>query len=272
MNNISCVIHTYNSEKYLAPCLNSVKWCDEIVIIDMYSRDSTVEIAQKYGAKVYFHENVGIADPAREFGKTMCSFSWILAIDSDEIVPTALAIKLREIAQNDEVDVVEISFRNFFFGREILGTGWGFKNQVIPRFFRKNHLSYGNEVHNFTKISPQSRVIKIISSEMSIIHFNYDSVSHFISKLNRYTDHEVNKNKSSKNIMIRIIFHFLREFIGRYFYLKGYRDGWLGFYLSYAMGFYRATTIAKTNLPSENEVVNIYKNIADNLEHEKNIF
>jgi len=262
-NQVSCVIHTYNSEKYLKECLSSVKWCDEIVIVDMYSTDKTLEIAKEYGSKIYMHENVGYADPARAFGLSKCSYDWVLALDSDELIPKKLKDRLlQEIAQN-KFDVFKISFRNFFFGQELLGSGWGYKDQVIARCFKKGFLTYGNEVHNFNKISDNAKIGSIIGKDISIIHFNYDSVNQFIRKLNTYTDNEVNSTKYNyKGSPARkIIYHFFREVLGRFIYKKGYKDGWLGLYLSLAMAFYRASAVAKSNLPSEDEVIDVYKNI-----------
>ncbi|GAB6072769.1 glycosyltransferase family 2 protein [Venenivibrio stagnispumantis] len=262
---ISCVIHTYNSEKYLIECLESVKWCDEIVIVDMYSTDKTLEIAKEYNCNVYMHENVGYADPARAFGLSKCSNDWILALDSDEIVMPKLKDELINIAKYDKYDVVKISRRNFFFGREILGAGWSYKDDIIPRFFKKGFMTYTNEVHNFTKISPNARIGYIVDKEKSIIHFNYDSVSQFINKLNRYTDFEVNSTKYNYKgkPALKIIYHFFREVLGRFIYKKGYKDGWVGLYLSLAMAFYRASAIAKSNLPTEKKVIDEYKKVAN---------
>ena len=67
---ISVVVHTYNSEKTLEKCLKSVTSCEEIIVCDMYSTDRTIEIAQKYGAKVIYHKNIGFADPARNFAES----------------------------------------------------------------------------------------------------------------------------------------------------------------------------------------------------------
>jgi glycosyltransferase involved in cell wall biosynthesis len=261
MSKISCVIHTYNSEKYLEQCLNSVKWCDEIVIIDMYSNDRTLDIAKHYNAKIYMHKNIGFADPARAFGLSKCSNPWILALDSDEIVTPKLKEELIDIVQKDLYDVVKISFRNFFFGREIIGSGWGYKDQVIPRFFKKGYLNYADEVHNFVKVSDKARIGKIIDKDKSIIHFNYDSVSQFISKLSRYTDFEVNSTKYNYkgNPGLKIMYHFFREVLGRFVYKKGYRDGWIGLYLALGMAFYRASAIAKANLPKEEDVIKSYQ-------------
>ena len=258
---ISCVIHTYNSEKYLEQCLESVKWCNEIVIVDMYSTDNTLDIAKKYNCEIHMHENIGFADPARAFGLSKCKNQWVLALDSDEIIMPKLKEELINIANNDKFDVVKISRRNFFFGREILGNGWGYRDDIIPRFFKKSFFSYTDEVHNFTKIDSNARIGTVVDKEKSIIHFNYDSVRQFINKLNNYTDFEVKSTKYSYkgNPASKIIYHFFREVLGRFIYKKGYKDGWIGLYLSLGMAFYRASAIAKSNLPSEDEVIRKYK-------------
>jgi glycosyltransferase involved in cell wall biosynthesis len=263
-NKISCVIHTYNSEKYLKECLSSIQWCDEIVIVDMYSTDKTLAIAEEFGAKIYMHENVGYADPARAFGLSKCSYDWILALDSDELIPTILKAKLLELMEENQFDVFNISRKNFFFGRELHGSGWAYKDDLVPRLFKKNFLSYGSEVHNFNQISDNARIGSIIGRDISIIHFNYDSVNQFIRKLNTYTDNEVNSTKYNYkgSPAFKIIYHFFREVLGRYIYKKGYKDGWVGLYLSLAMAFYRASAVAKSNLPSENEAIKVYKKIA----------
>lgn len=259
---ISCVIHTYNSEIYLSECLESLKWVDEVVVVDMHSTDATREIAGRYGAKVVLHENIGFADPARSFGLSQCSHDWILAADSDEIFPPGLKDELREISKNDKADVVYLSFRNFFFGRELRGSGWSYKDIYVPRFFKRGMLTYGSEVHHFINVSENARKLKLIDKNLAVVHFNYDSVAHFIQKLNRYTDFEAVKNRLYCGSPYgRMFYHFVREFFGRFFVKKGYLDGWLGLYLSLSMAFYRWTAIAKKRLPTEKEAQKIYKNI-----------
>lgn len=262
MKKISCVIHTYNAEAYLKKCLESVRWCDQLVIVDMYSTDKTVEIAKKYGAEIYLHENLGYADPARAYGLEQCRNEWVLAIDSDEIVPKKLATKLIEIADKDEADVVRISFRNFFFGKEIKGSGWGYKDQVIQRFFKKTHMNYGVEVHNFVKIKDKSRIYRIIDKNKSIIHFNYHGVEQFIAKLNNYTNQEIysSKYQYKGKILRRMAYHFIREFFGRYLWKQGFKDGWVGLYLSLSMVLYRWTAIAKANTLNKTEIIEKYNN------------
>lgn len=261
---ISCVIHTYNSSIYLRECLLSVAWCDEIVVVDMYSTDDTVAIAHELGAHVYMHENLGIADPARAFGVSKCSYDWILALDSDEIIPPRLASKLRQASSRDDLDVLSISRLNYFFGRELKASGWAYSDDVIPRFFRRGSLVYGAEVHNFIKVDPKAKLDRIVDHATSIVHFNYDDVSHFIRKLNTYTDNEVfsTKYRYKDNPAGKICYHILREIAGRFLLKRGYRDGWIGLYLALAMAFYRATAVAKSNLPVIDAVRESYTKVA----------
>jgi len=228
----------------------------------MHSNDQTLAIARKFKANIFMHENIGYADPARAFGLSKCSFNWVLAIDSDEIVPHQLRQELVKIAQSDIYDIAKISFRNFFFGREIKGSGWGYKDQVIERFFKKGYLTYGTEVHNFVQINNKARIGSIIGRDVSIIHYNYDSVRHFIQKLNNYTDQEVHSTRFHYKgyPTFKILYHCLREIVGRFIIKKGYKDGWVGFYLAMAMAFYRASAIAKSNLPDEKDVIDHYHN------------
>lgn len=263
---ISCVIHTHNSELLLAEVLKNVAWCDEIVVVDMESSDRSVEIAKAIGAKVVLHKNIGYADPARGFGLSHCSHNWVLAIDSDEVVPSVLAKRLMAVAGRDEADVVELGFRNYFFGRELKGTGWSYRDIRVKRFFKKGFLTYGHEVHNFIQVSPQARQISLIEEPLAIYHFSYNSVAHFISKLNRYTTFEADKSMYDGNPWVKMFYHFHRELIGRFFFKHGYRDGWVGLYLSLAMAFYRATSIAKRRLPKEGDVIAGYKEIASKVE------
>ncbi len=230
----------------------------------MHSNDNTVAIAQAMGAKVLLHKNLGYADPARQFGLNACSQPWVLAIDSDEIVPMELELAIRNQIKSPEAEVFYLHFRNFFFGRELLGSGWGHKDISVPRFFKRGHLKYGHEVHNFIRIESNSRTLHFSEKPQCLLHFNYNSVHHFISKLNRYTDLEAKKNVTiHTKPWLSLIYQFNRELWGRFLIKHGYRDGWVGLYLSVAMAFYRMSSIAKAHLPTEPDVLIEYLKIAD---------
>ncbi len=87
---ISVLINTFNEERNIKNCLESVSWADEIIIVDMYSDDKTVDIAKNYTDKIYYFERMGYADPARQFALKKATHEWVLIVDADEMVPLEL--------------------------------------------------------------------------------------------------------------------------------------------------------------------------------------
>src|SRR5579883_1198418 len=114
---ISAVINTLNEEKNLPFALQSVcTWVDEIVVVDMHSTDRTLEIAREFGARIFLHEPMGFAEPARAFALARATGDWILLLDADEVVPFSLSRRLLSIAANNESDAVLIPWLNYVFG------------------------------------------------------------------------------------------------------------------------------------------------------------
>ena len=117
---ISVVINTLNAEKYLEECLKSIKSFDEIILCDMYSNDKTIQIAEKFGCKIFYHEKIGYVEPARNFAISQATGDWIFVVDSDEIIPEKLVEFLKNFAKDQEENdfqytTVAISRKNRFF-------------------------------------------------------------------------------------------------------------------------------------------------------------
>ena len=162
---ISVVINTYNEEKNIRYCLESVKWADEIIIVDMYSTDKTIEIAKKYTDKIYFHERVGYAEPARQFAVELASNNWIFVIDADEIVTKPLRDKIIEIVESNNYDVVYVPRINYIFGKPInknmfLNPYIMSKGSLIPRLFKKGYVHFNSKIHDFCEIQKDARIYK----------------------------------------------------------------------------------------------------------------
>src|SRR5260221_117083 len=127
MNNISAVITTLNAEDKLAACLSSVKWVDELIVIDDGSTDETVNIAKKFTKKIFHHQSKGYVEPARNFSINKATKEWILVLDSDEEVSQALGKKLLSIVEEDDqtINAVAIPRKNIIFEKWIEhSTGW----------------------------------------------------------------------------------------------------------------------------------------------------
>ena len=246
---ISAVFNTFNEERRLPYSLASVRpWVDDIVVVDMDSDDRTAEIAREAEARVFRHDRLGYADPARAYAIEQAEGDWILVLDSDELVPARLARRLVGIARADEIDVVRIPMVNHLFGASLRGTGWGPSQDSHLRFFRRGSVESTGEIHNYLHVVDGARVLTLEPADgLCLVHYNYLDVQHFVEKLNRYTDIEAGElvARGKRFTSVGAMRRSAREFLRRYLRQRGYRDGWRGFYLAWLMAGYRLITAAK---------------------------
>jgi len=246
MTSISAMILARNEEKNIRYCLETLRWCDEIIVVNMDSSDKTAEIAGEFTDNVFFHEKVPAFDIAKKFGVEKATGDWILLIDADEMVQCSLADRLRSIAEENSADIVEIPFKHYIIGDCVRHTGWGYT--PLPRFFRKGKVTFTETIHGYMHSVRDAKILRLEShDEICIYHFNYIDSSHFVEKLNRYTSveaHRLYENKVPFSYR-QLIFSALYEFYTRYAAGRGYKDGARGFSLSVMMAFYRALTYIK---------------------------
>ena len=113
---ISVFINTLNEAKRIRNCLESVRWADEIVVVDMHSDDDTVAIAREFTDKIFLFDRVGYCEPARKFAVEKTRAQWILNLDADEIVTVGLKNELLRVVQEGRWDAVHIPRVNYFWG------------------------------------------------------------------------------------------------------------------------------------------------------------
>lgn len=234
---VSVVVNTYNEEKNLARCLESVRQlADEIVVVDMHSSDKTVEIAKKYGAKIFLHEYTRFVEPARNFALSKATGDWILLLDADEELPKGLARKLKEITEVGKVDFVKIPRKNIIFGKWMEYARWW--PDYLVRFFCQGKVRFSNEIH----VPPQTEGEELIlepKEELAIIHHNFQTISQFIERLNRYTDiQSEEKEKQGYEFKIKdLLLKPSNEFFSRFFSGEGFKDRGHGLILSVLQAF-----------------------------------
>lgn len=247
---ISAVINTLNEEANLPYALRSLTpWVDEIVVVDMFSDDRTVEIAREHGARVVMHERTFAVDGGRAAALGQATGDWVILLDADEVVPPALARRLVAVAREGATDIVEIPFLNYLLGAPLMGTGWGPNDHGMARFFRRGSMIPSDRIHAYIRPAEGARVLRLpFRPEESVHHFNYLDSSHFLEKLNRYTGVEASERFATgrRTTPGWALLMATREFLVRYVRRRGYRDGWRGFYLSLFMAFYRIASFAKT--------------------------
>jgi len=235
---LSVLINTFNEERNISACLESVIWADEIIIVDMYSDDKTIEIARKYTDKIFFFERCGYADPAREFARQHATRDWIFVIDADELVTPALKKRITAIVSNpDSPDIVYIPRKNYMFGSPVMGSGFHPFEDSIPRLFKKEALKFGNAVHDFMHEQPDSKKEYIKNIDEHLIHLAYTDIDTYIEKFNRYTTIEAKNifEKKKKGLTLFDIF-----------FKNGIKDGIRGLYLNIMSNMiYHLTTYYK---------------------------
>lgn len=246
MNNlISVVIHTYNNEAIIRECLESVKDFDEIIICDMYSTDKTLEIAAEYNCKVVMHENIGWADPARNFAISQASNGWVLVVDSDEKITKDLREFLYEfIKDSKEYSAVRIPRFNCCWGKAL---EMMYPDAII-RFFKKDSVFWPPYVHGTPEIKyGQTYLIDASQRQMAIIHNYTDCYASVINTLNKYTDFEVEKlvKKNAKLNFPAVLWKSFWLIIEKYIIKKGYKDGIRGIIFCVTAGFYKFVSYVK---------------------------
>ncbi len=236
MAKISAVINTLNEEKNIERAIKSVKWADEIVVVDMESVDDTVKIAKKLGANVFNHKKMGFVEPARNFAIEKTNGDWVLILDADEEIPQTLAEKLQEIASQNSVDYVEIPRKNVIFGKWMKESMWW--PDLNIRFFKKGKVIWSNKIHSKPKTSGQGLKLEV-KEEFAITHHHYVSLDQYLERLFRYTKIQAEElyADGTKFKWTDLLEKPLIEFLSRFFANRGFEDGLHGLSLGLLQAF-----------------------------------
>jgi len=227
---LSVGLITYNEEKDLSRTLEAVKEiADEIVIVDNGSTDHTLDIAGKYGARIYSEEWKGFGLQKNAVIEK-CQGDWILLIDADEEISVPLKEKIKEIInrQNNPYKVYKLNFTTICFGKQIKYGGWS--NFFRVRLFARGAGKYDNKtVHeNFVTSEPIGMVKEKIN------HYTYSNLEDYFTKFNSYTTKQAWQYKQAakkKNIM-SIYFSSGFSFFKTFILQLGFLDGYEGYLLS----------------------------------------
>lgn len=241
---LSVVIITFNEGENIRLCLHSVKdIADEIVIVDSGSTDNTIEIARKYGAKIYRREFDNYANQ-KNFALSKATGDWIFSIDADEEVTPDLASEIQSVTSNQSSIISHSAYliprRNIIFGKEIKHTRWSPDKHIW--LWKNGSGRWNGRIHEEVEVKGSVGELKNAK-----IHHSHKSVGKFISMLNKYTELEAEELIATKQkySILKLFGAPIISFMGRYFYKKGFLDGWRGFVLSYLRAFYKFVIWAK---------------------------
>jgi glycosyltransferase involved in cell wall biosynthesis len=226
---ITLCISTRNADSVLAGCIDSVRdWVSEIVIVDMESSDSTLEIARSYGAAIVQVPAAGWAEPGRQSGIDAATQPWILVLDADERAAPGLRQLAAGYVGREDLAGVHLPRQNFQFGWWVPGSGIWPDWQL--RFFRGAHTTWpGLRTHEGATVDGAVEYAPALA-ENAIVHHSFESVGEWMASANRYTDLEADRiaGASARASLVRLIAVPIARFAQDYVVKRGYRGGRYG--------------------------------------------
>jgi glycosyltransferase involved in cell wall biosynthesis len=241
---LSVVLITHNEEKNIRRTLESVRWADEIVVIDSGSTDTTVAICREYTDKVYHQEWLGYGRQ-KNLAIDRSSGEWILSLDADEPIEPALADEIRRIISSAEaLDGYWIPRKAFVLGKWIRHGGW-YPDYNLRLFRRGKGRFEERVVHEAVRVDG-----RLGRTRAAIEHHSYPDLSSYMSALDTYSSLAVEvmartKITAFKASWINILFRPVLTFLFKYFFRLGFLDGKAGFVLNVFHSYYVFAKYAK---------------------------
>lgn len=229
---VAAVIPTKDAMPLLRACLDSVAWCDEIVVVDMFSTDGTVELCRQYAqCRViqrdgYIFENFNV-------GMDAATAEWIIRLDSDEALTSELGRELQGILARPDPGVagyfapVEL----YFFGEQVRG---GFARSKRHIMFRRGAARYSvRSEHEAMDITG-----RWLTCNGAYVHRTNPTVGSWLKKLDYYCDRDVERLTDPRlPSVLRGLYVSTRMFFRMWLRLGCWKDGYAGFVTSWMMAF-----------------------------------
>ncbi len=238
---VSIAIITKNEEENIEAALKSVSGAQEIIVVDSFSSDRTIEICRRYTGKVYQHAWEGFAKQ-KQRAVDYAACPWVLVLEADERVTPDLWKEIADAISREDCNGYYISRKNYFLGTWIKHSGW-WPDQTL-RLFRKDRGRFElREVHE--KIVVEGGVGYLNNP---LKHFTYRSISEFVQRNDNYSSLaaiEIVK-KSGKADIFSLTAKPAATFLKMYFLRLGFLDGMHGFVLAVLYSYYTFLKYAKT--------------------------
>lgn len=217
---LSVAIITLNAASQLEACLQSVRFADDIVVVDSGSTDGTPALAERCGARVVQQDWLGFG-PQKQFAVEAARHDWVLCLDADERVTPELQAAIENALKSPSTAAFQFPRCNRFLGR-YLRHGEGYPDWSL-RLFDRHQARWSNDaVHE--KVETRARVGKLNGD---LLHDSAESLATYLTKQNRYTTlaAEMALAAGKRASFGRIAFSPLVRFVKFYFIRQGFRDG-----------------------------------------------
>lgn len=223
-NMLSVIIIAKNESKNIRRCLESVRWADEIIVLDSGSEDDTVAIAKEYTQKVVETDWQGYGIQ-KQRALVLATGDWVLNLDADESVSEALKQAILTVISKNQADAYRIPIRMCFYGKSLRFSS---SPKRHARLFKRENAHFSPDIVHEKIILPANAIIGKLN--IPIMHHSFQDVSHALYKLNRYSSYSarIKQDQHKKPSLIKTCISTLWMFIRCYILQLGFMDGKAG--------------------------------------------
>lgn len=245
---VSAVVLTKNAQNTITECIKSLSFCDEVVVVDDFSTDDTIQVIKKIkniSTKILKHDLQEDFSQQRNFALDHVKNEWVLFVDADEVVTDSLAKEILGLQDSDieNVQGYTIQRRDTMWGQELLYGEAG--NNRFVRLARKNAGKWVGTVHETWKISGNIQELNNL-----LYHYPHPTISEFLKEINTYSTlraQELYTKKVKSNLFFILMYPGLK-FIKNYIWNAGYKDKTAGFICATIMSLHSFLVRAKLYL------------------------
>ncbi|MEX2261572.1 MAG: glycosyltransferase family 2 protein [Bryobacteraceae bacterium] len=238
---ISATIITLNEERNIARAIESLRCCDEIVVVDSGSIDRTAELAGKLGARVVECGWLGYA-AQKNYATEQAQNDWILSLDADEALSESLEGEIWRLKKNGpQHDAYTMPRLAQYLGKWILHSGW-YPDRKVRLYDRRKGEWEGDFVHESVRVSG-----RVGHLEGNLLHFTCDSLSEHLKSMDRYTTLAAEElvSRGGKIRLSNLICSPAWTFARTYFLQRGFLDGVEGLAIAHMAALYTFLKYAK---------------------------
>ncbi len=222
MPKLSAAIITYNEEQRIGGCLESVAWADEIVVVDSFSQDKTVQICRKFGARVIQHQWPGHIKQ-KNYALAQAAHDWVLSLDADEVASAELASQIQQLMQQERLELAGyyLPRQTHYLGRWIRHCGW-YPDYKLRLFDRRRAHWGGEDPHD--SIICEGKTARLSGC---IYHYSFDSLADHLNTIDRFTSIAASERykKGAKASLGQLVLRPPLTFLKLYLIKLGFLDG-----------------------------------------------
>lgn len=231
---VSAIIVCYNEEKNIRRCLDSLKWCDEIVVVDSFSTDSTLTICREYTDKITQRAWRGHGDQ-KAFAHSLATKEWVLSLDADEWLSRSLQERIRDILRETpkEVHAYRMPLLCYYLDRWWWRGGW--YPDYKRRLFRRERATWGGVAHEKVIVPGDERKLREL-----FFHFPYDDITDHLRRINYYTTINAKSlwKHGRRSSGCALILRPLARFLYGYCLRRAFLESTAGLFFAFTGAFY----------------------------------